>query len=400
MRISHFPAFLFALLVYGSSCAATTIEMQLPVFRIVGVQQQDPDANRPPVPEIAMQLPRFTIVGTFPRDTGPRELEGDGPTVSMTVTSPDALTARGNRQSLPASFSVTARSALMAVGNRQNVPDSFSVTASQALSARGNRSSLPASFSVTADESLSAIGNRDSLPAKFSVTAQMALQAKGTRQSSNHRPLTGTTNSIHFVPLVSLLQVTPLPFQGELLDPFNADTVVTAIDARIAQRRERLLGGSGSGDDSSGGGGDDGGDGDGGSFVAESLPVSGPLPISSTAGRINLDYQPNPAARGLRLFNEVSTSDVPIRRILTTDGVSAGAVQINVDNDFFSVHQRTPASDVITAPGTQILIVRDFADSSYVQIEISVGPANFFGDHEVQNVSGWYCGFDPEDCPL
>ena len=104
--------------------------------------------------------------------------------------------------------------------------------------------------------------------------------------------------------------------------------------------------------------------------------------------------------RSLRVFNEDSTSPMPIRRVLTTSGVSAGAVQINIDDDYFAVHSRVPASDVISAPGGQTIIVRDYTDNSYLQIQITVGSANFFGDHTVENIVGWYCGADPADCPL
>ena len=91
---------------------------------------------------------------------------------------------------------------------------------------------------------------------------------------------------------------------------------------------------------------------------------------------------------------------MPVRRILTTNGVSQGAVQITVDEDYFSAVSRSNGSDVLSTPGTQILVVQDYADSSYLQIRIEIGPTNFFGDHEVTDIEGYYCGADQNDCPL
>lgn len=212
-------------------------------------------------------------------------------------------------------------------------------------------------------------------------------------------PLPGTVRSpIHnfdakqavqlvFQPLVSLVQVDTLLLDGRAVRPFDADQVVADIEQRSQEVRD---GANANGDNNTGGGG----------FTAQALPLSGPLPISSTDGQINLDYNPAQGMRGLRLFNEDSTSPMPIRRVLTTAGVSQGAVNVTVDDDYFSVHSRRPASDVLSTPGAQVLVVRDFTDNNYLQIEISIGDSNSFGDHQVTDLRGYFCGAEPQDCPL
>lgn len=190
-----------------------------------------------------------------------------------------------------------------------------------------------------------------------------------------------------FQPLVSLVQVDTLLLDGRAVHPFDADQVVADIEQRSQEVRD---GANANGDNNTGGGG----------FTAQALPLSGPLPISSTDGQINLDYNPAQGMRGLRLFNEDSTSPMPIRRVLTTAGLSQGAVNVTVDNDYFSVHSRRPASDVVSTPGTQVLVVLDFTDNNYLQIEISIGDSNSFGDHQVTDLRGYFCGAEPQDCPL
>ena len=336
----------------------------------------------------------MTIIGNKKPSSTEGQAKDYPPPASFTASATTPIIIRGvvpTPQETPASFMTTSENPIVIVGQRQKTstsprPASFMTTSIDAIHLVGAGSSENASEIESTNNKNVQLPNANSVTGKPSKTTAN----NGNRQAP-------TTTRLDFIPLVSLVQVTPLDYRGNLVQPFEPDTVVSQIDERIAERRDAVTNGTSSGGDR---GGNTGGGNSGGGFMAESLAVNGSLPISSTDGQINLDYQPSSGMRSLRVFNEDSTSPMPIRRVLTTSGVSAGAVQINIDDDYFAVHSRVPASDVISAPGGQTIIVRDYTDNSYLQIQITVGSANFFGDHTVENIVGWYCGADPADCPL